>query len=99
MDYETAAQNALKQMLACSSNPAAVHDGRDLVLEALDDPEARKSIAQHVTAGLNANGDDAELGRIVRDRVLAYARSCPRFEDLVNDELVEASRGRIRSAA
>ena len=64
-----------------------------LVLEAMDDAGIRKQIAQHMRhAALEGfDGDDAELGRMLREYLTQYAESCPRYEDYLSEEMAEGS--------
>jgi hypothetical protein len=79
---------ALARMFRVWDNPGTTHDGRDLVAEALDDPGVRKDIAQlmHGCFADDGDVDQAELGKQVADRLVAYAKSCPRFSDYVDEE-------------
>lgn len=89
---EKADANALARMLRCGTSPADKHDGRDLVMQALDDADLRKSIAQQMHGGVQEGQvDEAALGKTVSDAILAYCRACPRFEDLYEAELADLS--------
>lgn len=85
-DVPAAQADALARMFKCWPDGRLVRDGRDTVLEAMDDADFRKAIAKHMESG---SEDDAELGRMVRERLIAYAQACPCFEDYTDQALAD----------
>jgi hypothetical protein len=93
---------ALAEMLYVHRSPSVRKDGVDTVREALDDTQFLRDLAKHLHREVDAEyEDDGVLARMVRNRVRAYARSCPTFEDQL-DELelhVAAARGIAKQGA
>jgi hypothetical protein len=86
VDPEKAEVAALARMLKVWTSPAAKSDGTDMVREALDDTSFLRDVAKHLASEVQSGGtDDAPLAKLLRDRVHAYCRSCPCFEDYTSE--------------
>ena len=87
---DKARDDALARMLQLRAPGDFRRDGADLILEAMDDADFRRSVAKLMRACIADGGEDhAELGRMVWERIVAYAESCPGFQDAVSSELVD----------
>ena len=95
-DYIKAADEALARMFRTWPSPAAKHDGRDLVMEACDDPDFRKQVADLMHGGLTEGGiDEADLGRLFAAHLVSYAQACPLYEDYVSEALADQSEREV----
>lgn len=82
-EQEAEADDTIRTVLACRlASSLSSTDGRDVVIEAFSEADAdfQRAIAW---ACSDAEGDDAELGRMVRQRVRAYALGCAKAKGLV----------------
>ena len=85
---------ALYRMLTLRPASYPGRDGVQVAGEAVSDVQFLRDIVKTLLGELHAgHHDDADLGRRFRERIFAYAESCPRYEDeLATEEMDDRAR-------